>query len=314
MTCDHTLKYAIYAQAIAPHIQWFKDMIQETSDKKVRVAVADVAKEMGPEFEKKSDKELYWGLKTVLFYDGIVVTIGKSKMDGSTVLIMRCATPEDSYPKTISDFKCQRLIIIKDVIKIMEDVKNLTSEDGLEHGFSLLYGEDCRIFPTELQTGLEGEMCCPDIPMEGYIIFGMFHTHTGKNISEQNEEYKKLLIKYNVHIMPSPDDVINTIDQYLNEKEFNHSAMIILSDIDNKGLIMIPRRNIPDTTYENILNILIEKIGEIHYIFNDLVFDLFYIFEFYVPFEGDMNIEYTNGEYKLEGIKESKRFSSVPDK
>ena len=94
-------KYGKYAQAIASQVQWFKDKIKENPEGKIRAKSKDIAKAMGPEFEKKSDKAIYWGLKFVLFHEGIVVTTGKAK-DGSTLLVMRYATSEDKLPPSLA--------------------------------------------------------------------------------------------------------------------------------------------------------------------------------------------------------------------
>lgn len=94
-------KYGKYAQAIASQVQWFKDRIKENADGKIRARAKDIAGAMGPEFKKKTDKAIYWGLKFVLFHEGIVVTTGKAK-DGSALLVMRFATPEDKLPPSLA--------------------------------------------------------------------------------------------------------------------------------------------------------------------------------------------------------------------
>lgn len=244
--------------------------------------------------------EINFNLKIAFYNKGFILRRWTLN-DGKRVFEARYKTSEDNYPKSISDLNCKRLILTKDVIKIMEDLNNLTAKDDIERGFFLLYGEDCRIFPTNLHTGENSSMSSPPIPTEGYVIFGFFHTHP--STSEEDKEYKKLLTKYNVNIMPSHADVLVTISDYLDEKEFNHSAMIILSSLDNKGFVLIPRKNIPDITYKNFYEILSEKRAENIISFYNIVLDLFYISSFYVPFEGDIVIEYSNGDYKLEGVK-----------
>ncbi len=100
-------KYGKYAQAIAPQVQWFKDRINEApcpkegDVKSIRMKIKDVANVMGPEFEKKSDKAIYWGLKFVLFHEGIVVTTGKAK-DTSPLLVMRYANEKDELPPSLA--------------------------------------------------------------------------------------------------------------------------------------------------------------------------------------------------------------------
>ncbi len=99
-------KYGKYAQAIAPQVEWFKDMInqapcpKEGDVKSIRMKIKDVTRVMGPEFERKSDKAMYWALKFVLFHEGIVVITGKAK-DGSPLLVMRFANEKDELPPSL---------------------------------------------------------------------------------------------------------------------------------------------------------------------------------------------------------------------
>lgn len=94
-------KYGKYAQAIAKDVAWLKDQVDTSPDKKIRLKVRDIAKEMGPEFDKKSDTAIYWGLKFVLFHEGMVVDTGTAK-DKSKLLVMRMATAEDKLPPSLS--------------------------------------------------------------------------------------------------------------------------------------------------------------------------------------------------------------------
>lgn len=94
-------KYGKYAQAIARNVSWLKEQIAISPDDKIRLKVRDIAKVMGPEFEKKSDTAIYWGLKFVLFHEGIVVDTGTAK-DKSKLLVMRMATPDDKLPPSLS--------------------------------------------------------------------------------------------------------------------------------------------------------------------------------------------------------------------
>ena len=94
-------KYGKYAQSIANDVPWLKDKIEESPDKKIRVKSKDIANAMGPEFAKKSDTAIYWGLKFVLFHEGIVVDTGTAK-DKSKLLVMRTATPEDKLPPSLA--------------------------------------------------------------------------------------------------------------------------------------------------------------------------------------------------------------------
>lgn len=93
-------KYAKYAEAISPLLGWIRENIEKSLDGKIRVRIKDISKEMGPEFEKKSDTAIYWGLKYVLFQDGLVVETGSS-IAREKLLIIRKGTPEDKLPPSL---------------------------------------------------------------------------------------------------------------------------------------------------------------------------------------------------------------------
>jgi hypothetical protein len=96
-------KYGRYAQAIGSEIQWLKDSIKKSDDGKIRIKIRDIAKSMGPEFEKKKDKAIYWGTRFVLFHEGIVVSPAKNT-ENKELLIMRMATSEDVLPQSLAKF------------------------------------------------------------------------------------------------------------------------------------------------------------------------------------------------------------------
>lgn len=97
-------KYGKYAQAIAKLVPWIKEQIAKSADGKIRIRSKDIAKEMGLEFEKKSDTAIYWGLKFVLFHEGIVVDTGTAK-DRSKLLVMREGTEKDVLPPSLTRVK-----------------------------------------------------------------------------------------------------------------------------------------------------------------------------------------------------------------
>jgi hypothetical protein len=96
-------KYGKYAQAIGSEIQWLKDAIKNSEDGKIRINIRELAKSMGPDFEKKKDKAIYWGTRFVLFHEGIVVIPAKDIGD-KELLIMRMATSEDVLPASLAKF------------------------------------------------------------------------------------------------------------------------------------------------------------------------------------------------------------------
>ena len=96
-------KYGKYAIAVQKHVNWIKDQISTAKDGVIRVKATDFGKEMGGEFAKKNATSLYWGLKYVLFNEGIVVDTGTHKT-GDKLLIMRLGTPEDTLPPSLSKY------------------------------------------------------------------------------------------------------------------------------------------------------------------------------------------------------------------
>ena len=92
-------KYAKYKTAIAPHVEFLKNAIEDSADGTIRVAVTDLAKSMG--MTGRHETSIYWGLKYVLFHEGIVVTTGQTK-DGSPVLIMRNKVEGDVLPESLT--------------------------------------------------------------------------------------------------------------------------------------------------------------------------------------------------------------------
>lgn len=96
-------KYGKYKDAIEPSMEWIHSSIKSSKDGFVRVKVDDIAKEMGADFVGKNPTSITWGLKFVLFSEGIVVDSGTHK-DGSKLLVMRNATPEDKLPPSLTRY------------------------------------------------------------------------------------------------------------------------------------------------------------------------------------------------------------------
>lgn len=92
-------KYSKYKNAIAPHLQFLKDEIEKKADGMIRVKVDDIAKAMG--MPVKHPTSIYWGLKFVLFNEGIVVTTGQTIHD-EPALVMRKRLPGDTLPDSLS--------------------------------------------------------------------------------------------------------------------------------------------------------------------------------------------------------------------
>ncbi len=96
-------KYGKYAIAIQKHIPWIRDQIASNPDGIIRVKATDMGKEMGGEFAKKNGTSIYWGLKYVLFQEGIVVDTGTHK-SGDKLLVMRLGREDDRLPASLAKY------------------------------------------------------------------------------------------------------------------------------------------------------------------------------------------------------------------
>lgn len=96
-------KYGKYAIAIAKSIPWIKQEIEKSKEKSIFVKSGEIGKEMGGEFAKKNTTSIYWGLKYILFQEGIVVETGTHRT-GEKLLIMRFADNDDRLPPSLSKY------------------------------------------------------------------------------------------------------------------------------------------------------------------------------------------------------------------
>lgn len=96
-------KYTKYAVAVKKHISWIEEEIEKSKDHTIRIKNETMRKELGKEFEKLDPTSVYWGLKYVMFQEGIVVKGGKHR-DGSELLIFRAANEEDRLPPSLSKY------------------------------------------------------------------------------------------------------------------------------------------------------------------------------------------------------------------
>ncbi len=67
---------------------WIKEEIDKRPERTIVVKISDVAKELGPSFEKYKYGSLYQGLRYVLFYNGFTISTGTHK-DGDKVFIIK---------------------------------------------------------------------------------------------------------------------------------------------------------------------------------------------------------------------------------
>lgn len=96
-------KYGKYAIAIQKQIPWIREQIANNPEGIIRVKAQDMGREMGGEFAKKNATSIYWGLKYVLFQEGIVVDTGTHRT-GEKLLIMRLGREDDELPASLAKY------------------------------------------------------------------------------------------------------------------------------------------------------------------------------------------------------------------
>ncbi len=111
-------KYADYAAAIKPHLEWLREQIEGSEDGMIRVKLADFAKACGKTMKKVvggkvvdgsaglDPTSLGWGFKYVLFHAGYFFTLGKvGKVgDEQPVMIIRKKNEGDMLPRSLAKY------------------------------------------------------------------------------------------------------------------------------------------------------------------------------------------------------------------
>jgi hypothetical protein len=94
-------KYGAYLNALKEHpdiIPYLLKNIDENPNREIIVKALDIAKELGPYFEKLGETAIGWGLKFSLFTEGIFVSTTKSKeinpATGEGYMLLRMRRPK----------------------------------------------------------------------------------------------------------------------------------------------------------------------------------------------------------------------------
>lgn len=94
-------KYGAYLDAIKEHpdvVPYLLKNIDENPKKEILIKAVDIAKELGPYFEKLGETAIGWGLKFALFTEGIFVSTTKSKeinpSTGQGYMLLRMRRPK----------------------------------------------------------------------------------------------------------------------------------------------------------------------------------------------------------------------------
>ncbi len=97
-------RYSEYAKAVKRLLPWINENIEERGV--IRIWAKDMAKELGDEFKKKSDITIYWSLKYVLFFEGLIVEHAHGdkknrKGEFHKILVIRKRKYGDKLPKSL---------------------------------------------------------------------------------------------------------------------------------------------------------------------------------------------------------------------
>jgi hypothetical protein len=94
-------KYGAYLDALKEYpevVTYLLDNIDKNPNKEILVKAVDIAKELGPYFEKLGETAIGWGLKFALFTHGIFVSTTKSKEinpnTGQGYMLLRMRRPK----------------------------------------------------------------------------------------------------------------------------------------------------------------------------------------------------------------------------
>jgi len=89
--------YTVALKSVIPFL------IREIDDiGEIRVKAKDIIKEMGREFERKNPSSLIYGIRYVLFQEGIFLEKEMAHKDGSTIYVLRDVKTGDKLPDYLS--------------------------------------------------------------------------------------------------------------------------------------------------------------------------------------------------------------------
>lgn len=112
--------YSPFDKVILKFVPWIREQISKSSDNIIRIKVVDIKKEI-PEFREKTDVELYWGLKFVLYKYGIDLTLGKTSKDEPIFSLK--SIKDVTIPQEIIKLKVDTKIPIVSPIEILSSEK-----------------------------------------------------------------------------------------------------------------------------------------------------------------------------------------------
>lgn len=121
-----------YIQAISGLIPWIKENISGSTDGTIRVRMEDIKKDMGPEFANKAFNDIFKGLRHALFYEDIIVTKGRQKIDGGMILLFRTKIEQDKPPTNPMDEEEEESVPGINEIKESEDFNDFEPKKIVE--------------------------------------------------------------------------------------------------------------------------------------------------------------------------------------
>ena len=94
-------RYHKYCKALEKIVSELKKGIDTSSDMRLHINAKDLAKKMGPEFEKLQSKSLYWAVKPCLLDEDIVIASGR--IDREDSIILRRRNSQDTLPRSLAE-------------------------------------------------------------------------------------------------------------------------------------------------------------------------------------------------------------------
>ena len=110
-------------------VGWIKEEIEKKPERTIVVKIDDVAKEMGPEFEKAGYQIMYQALKAILFQNGIFLSMATHK-DGDKTFLLRDVKKGDQLAPSYLFVKHR--IKQEEMLEIEEELEKIEEKERKE--------------------------------------------------------------------------------------------------------------------------------------------------------------------------------------
>lgn len=140
-----------YSKVVTTLVDWLKEQIDKSENKHVAIKIEDLKKEMGTEFLKKNDEEIYNGIIMPFWHEGINI-IGASKQEktGKNVLVLRKKYIDDVPPSSPYFYPG---ISIENIDAIIEKNKSIIEKtEKIYHILNIYFKKHLHIWPIYAQA------------------------------------------------------------------------------------------------------------------------------------------------------------------